>query len=380
MFSTETSKKHFTYIAGGNLVEIDKLNDRWHVISTIDKAKIVLKLPKSNREVSVVFPNSALITAKQLAAAHKLYKAFGIKAFDLIDQTKEEQTTNGTDNRKVKKEENDKVLEEHEEEQVKKLVRQIQTNMKFPLYAKPRQSGTSHADFNRNKEVAHHLFIIPNIEMLLSEDTLNHDYDWVVQEYVDHKQMCYKIYALGCHVFASINDSTPNVDEISLLSTMSYIYLYHFFPSFYSLNTCSFFYALFVCVLTINNYQVSAHQHDDEKNNDNETSSSKYHFKTTGKGVLLINSKNVSKKQCKDQTTLENWKESFITICKRLRNILQIDMFGVDILFDSKNDQKMFIVDLNYFPSYKSVNNFHSVFWQYILWQYRECIVRGKIE
>lgn len=61
----------------------------------------------------------------------------------------------------------------------------------------------------------------------------------------------------------------------------------------------------------------------------------------------------------------------FQQIATQLCSIFHIDLFGFDIVIDEHNTNSYYIVDINYFPSYKQVNNFQQLFNAYIVQKYQ---------
>ena len=88
--------------------------------------------------------------------------------------------------------------------------------LSFPLILKPRIGVSPIINNKKNREKAHFMYIIPNIESLFKiSPTIDNTMDWILQEYIDHNSQCHKIYVIGNNVFGTINDSTPNHNDIN---------------------------------------------------------------------------------------------------------------------------------------------------------------------
>ena len=170
--------------------------------------------------------------------------------------------------------------------------------------------------YQKRSSEGHHMFIIPKIELMFDKDTLLDDStDWIFQQYLDHNSECHKIYVLGDLVFATVNNSTPSISEI--MGALS----------------------------------------------DN------------GNKMIFINSRVTSKKQKPNQEKRDHLRAIYLQLGKQLRNKFNMNCFGFDMIFRA-SDNKGYIVDLNFLPSYKSVANFQSVFIEWMLFEYRQFIAK----
>lgn len=90
-------------------------------------------------------------------------------------------------------------------------------NFHFPVIVKPRigVSPVVKGGIENLKSVAHHMFIVPCAHLLYDTICEFEDKEWIIQEYIDHKHQCHKVYCLGDEVFATVNDSTPDIECLS---------------------------------------------------------------------------------------------------------------------------------------------------------------------
>eukprot|EP00055_Hartaetosiga_balthica_P007324 m.24987 g.24987 ORF g.24987 m.24987 type:complete len:351 (-) comp5717_c0_seq2:42-1094(-) len=59
-------------------------------------------------------------------------------------------------------------------------------------------------------------------------------------------------------------------------------------------------------------------------------------------------------------------KEFVLDICKEIRTIFDVSLFGLDIVVNVE-EKVAYIIDINYFPGYKEMADFHNVLCQHIL-------------
>eukprot|EP01084_Bolivina_argentea_P217818 369767_1 len=278
----EVINEHLTYITDDPELGV-KCQDRWYVYNTINNANITVNYDEKEG-VNISCPKTILIT------------------FDEIKKLQLKQI-----NGKLKNDMNNKILNEIK-------------SMKFPLYFKPRTSGRTPT----NRYDGHCLYIVACIENIYEDKELfnnlleNEMGDWILQEYIDHLSGCHKVYNLGYFVFASINHSTPSIQNIM-------------------------------------------------KENKNK--------------FMRINSTGISSKFYDDQSVRDQLSstanEFYQKISCQLKDAFKINLFGFDMIFDTKSNYA-YVVDLNFMPSFKIVENFHTILNEYLLYEYHHFVKKYK--
>ncbi|ETO20288.1 inositol 1,3,4-trisphosphate, partial [Reticulomyxa filosa] len=93
---------------------------------------------------------------------------------------------------------------------------------------------------------------------------------------------------------------------------------------------------------------------------------------TNTEAPVYVLSRDLSKNLCKDQSSSNGLGELYQQLSQHLRKLFDFNCFGYDLIVDEKDSSKGYILDINYLPSYKSVDNFTSLFWGFALEQYYE--------
>lgn len=160
---------------------------------------------------------------------------------------------------------------------------------------------------------SHQMYIIYNtIQFNTIVNTLHNKNDWLYQQYIQHNIM-YKVYVLGTNVW------------------------------YYIVNN--------------NNTSTSIN------NNNNELYT--FNSQTIHKQYVQPNDNNIDT----DTNSIYNIIQQ---ISQYSTTILQFDIYGFDLIIDQYNHTNLYIIDINYFPSYKQVNNFDTYLYQYLIHKYNK--------
>jgi inositol-1,3,4-trisphosphate 5/6-kinase/inositol-tetrakisphosphate 1-kinase len=222
-------------------------------------------------------------------------------------------------------------------------------------------------------------------------------YPCILQEYTNHDGILYKVYVLGNKVWVFPRSSLPNLplvqctlddhdDNCDGLTSVVDVDMSKHYVEFDS--QCPY--------PTSSDFEVL--------NDDTATSSTtpqvKNPFALTSSSSHLDDdnprphhdNKNIQKMNTvlSDNLSLAITSQEIKPVASRLRDAFGLDMFGFDVLLCSSSSssvsildetistsdavKEMFVVDVNYFPSYKEVSNFPQLLAQYLA----QCAIEGK--
>jgi inositol-1,3,4-trisphosphate 5/6-kinase/inositol-tetrakisphosphate 1-kinase len=163
--------------------------------------------------------------------------------------------------------------------------------------------------------------------------------EWVVQEYLNHDAIIYKVYVIGdfCEVTPRI--SLPN------------------YPREYPVDECIHFNSHD----PITSNMFSAYHKDSNIAND---------LVTRRKGSpRIVEFEHSDQHNTRSDVIIgfrSGEQELWNSISHQLRNILKLDLFGYDVIIDSETGL-FYVVDVNYFPSYKNISQFPELLLSYLL-------------
>lgn len=166
----------------------------------------------------------------------------------------------------------------------------IGKNLRFPIIAKPKSASSSQG--------SHTLRLATEIEQLVGVITPS-----LLQEYINHNGIVYKLYTLGDTLISGIRPSTRNINKGECINI-----------DFFS-------------------------QPSEE-----------------AKSIWTPK---------RDLSKVEMPIEDFKQISKILRKELKMDLIGFDILID--DDKHYWLVDVNYFPGYKNVDDLWGKFYNFLI-------------
>jgi len=95
--------------------------------------------------------------------------------------------------------------------------------------------------------------------------------------------------------------------------------------------------------------------------------------------VVHVFSRDLSKNLRQDQSGSDAFGELYQQLSENLRTIFDFNCFGYDLIVDERDATKGYILDINYLPSYKSVDNFTSLFWGFVLEQYYDFLAKKNM-
>jgi inositol-1,3,4-trisphosphate 5/6-kinase/inositol-tetrakisphosphate 1-kinase len=174
-------------------------------------------------------------------------------------------------------------------------------NLKFPVICKPLQA-CGHRD-------SHQMIILPSFDSL--KELLENDSEWIIQEYVNHDGVIYKAYVMGDFYQVFPRESLPN------------------FPVLYKLSSAIHF------------------------NSHDPISSSMFaQPQTKEEAFAEIPRTRYSPVSYRKSIDVGKLNVLVGSISKQLQRTLGLEMFGFDLIRESSSGL-YYIVDVNYFPSYK---------------------------
>jgi len=191
----------------------------------------------------------------------------------------------------------------------------------------------------------------------------------IVQEFVNHNATLYKVYVLGDFVNVYERHSLPNlpadlsnatVDLVEFDSQRPYPRLKDFGLDVKTNSFCS--------------SSTRSGNHTDSCNNDvTSTTTSRHSIYTSALPDLFSTS--VYPQVHVPVTVTVNEVKPIVDV---LKEAFGLQLFGFDILMGSNNGE-CFVVDVNYFPSYKEVPNFPSLLAQYLTQRVLEQRRKGRM-
>ena len=161
----------------------------------------------------------------------------------------------------------------------------------------------------------------------------------LIQEYVNHDELLYKVYVLGNRVWVFPRPSLPNLPSGQSKSVDGE----HHYVDF-----------------------------DSQKPYPNISDFGVVHAN------LNLNNHFHMKESAIDQTTVTS--EEIRPVADSIRQAFGLELFGFDVIVSSANSKtgkqkEMLVVDVNYFPSYKEVTNFSELLAQYLA----QCGIEGRV-
>ena len=232
------------------------------------------------------------------------------------------------------------------------------TMLTFPLIAKPLVAAGT---------VQSHKMIIIRRRDGMDKITI----PCLLQEYVNHNEQLFKVYVLGDHVWVFARQSLPDLPhgEGSTSDNMEYDDSFLEFDSQKTYPSLSDFH-----INTTTTTTTTSTDYDTKRSSSDNTSS--------GKEPIIRNNTNHKNKEsnCPFVIPDELKPDEIRPIVEAIRNAFSIDLFGFDLLMTTELRQstttttennhrtkELLVVDVNYFPSYKEVNNFPFVLANYLL-------------
>jgi inositol-1,3,4-trisphosphate 5/6-kinase/inositol-tetrakisphosphate 1-kinase len=209
-------------------------------------------------------------------------------------------------------------------------------SLKFPLICKPVQAcGTRDS---------HQMMILTGPQSI--SELLGVNQEWIAQEFLNHNATIYKVYVIGDFCEVTPRLSLPD------------------FPNDYSVDECIHFNSHD----PIPSSMFSAHSAEDCKS-------------PIGSEKPLMQRKGISRIASIDNTILNDPNrtrsplvrgsrgkefELWNSISTQLRDRLKLDLFGYDVIIHSESGL-FYVVDINYFPSYKNISQFPELLLSYLL-------------
>jgi len=225
---------------------------------------------------------------------------------------------------------------------IEELAAQItNTGLQYPLIVKP--------DYACGPPSAHDMCIITNPSGL---ESIDQSRPFVIQEYKDHFQTLIKVFTLGAQTWIYLRKSLPSISSINENLLKPFV----FFNSHESFPTVDDFIQQLKFKPFLDN--------DDNKNNDNiqnndDSSNEHSNRNSIGKDKMNGSLHEVLYDLNVDENMIKN-------VAERIRNQFGIEIFGFDVIV-SETANDIFIVDINYFPSYKEVEDFSNYFETFLL-------------
>ncbi|CAB9522836.1 tetrakisphosphate 1-kinase [Seminavis robusta] len=201
-------------------------------------------------------------------------------------------------------------------------------NLSYPLIAKPLQAAGT--------KISHYMTV------LLHQSSLEHiqESTCLLQEYANHDAVLYKVYVLGNNVRVYQRPSLPNLPPL--------------FDGRTTTSTGSPSYVDF----------------------DSQRPYPRLSAFGVPEGATASSSQSQQQQQQQQQQRVAVTDEEVQPIVDKLKQAFGLELFGFDILITTTNDndnngannnnKKMLVVDVNYFPSYKEMQNFPSLLAQYL--------------
>lgn len=148
----------------------------------------------------------------------------------------------------------------------------------------------------------------------------------LLQEYVDHNCKIYKVYVMGDFVFIAVRPSLPNLG--SLRNAAEHV----------TSQTDTESRSRFLSAIVF----------------DSQSSFDKVHESVSNMQFVDSESKEIQNTEQDMDLTL---RETLQIASFSLRELLGLTLFGFDVLQSCEDNQPLLIVDINYFPSYKEVDD-----------------------
>ncbi|KAK3279762.1 hypothetical protein CYMTET_12371 [Cymbomonas tetramitiformis] len=188
--------------------------------------------------------------------------------------------------------------------QRKQIQELVETNaLRLPFIVKPLCAG--------GKATAHDMFIVRNYDELAALQP-----PLIVQEFINHGGILYKVYVLGEDTMVDVRQSLPDVHlEDSLRDRGE------------------------VCL---------GHTRNNARGADAEAGS-----------VRLCNVPRLSQNVIASTSTVAKVSEALVTeVSRSLRTRLGLKMFNFDLIRDLQNEDDYYIIDINYFPGYEKLPHY----------------------
>lgn len=171
---------------------------------------------------------------------------------------------------------------------------------------------------------------------------------YLLQEYLNHGGKLYKVYVMGDNIWIFARPSLPDLPRGEFVDVRNRDESFLCFDS----------QKPYPCISDFN-----------LSNDDPHGSTNHYNPEHNNNKSIPLNPKEES--HIPDEVTSSELEP----IVRVLRDAFSIDLFGFDILISSgtanneggSNSKELLVVDVNYFPSYKEIPNFHSILAQYLL-------------
>ena len=215
-------------------------------------------------------------------------------------------------------------------------------NMSYPLIAKPLQAAGT--------KLSHHMTVLLNASSLEHIDTSS----CLLQEYANHDAVLYKVYVLGNNVRVYQRPSLPNLPPLDTFADEGKTTESRHSPSYVDFDS----------------------QRPYPRLSAFGVKEGKYSAKGTPPPAFLSSLAKPTATHPKIAVTADEVQP----IVDTLKNAFGLELFGFDILIASSNAptpvdgdacgntsrKRMYVVDVNYFPSYKEVSDFPSLLAQYL--------------
>ncbi len=182
----------------------------------------------------------------------------------------------------------------------------------------------------------------------------------LLQEYTNHDETLYKVYVLGRRVWVFDRQSLPNLPIGESMSSD----LAHHYVNFDSQKQYP----------KISDFGVIQANTAMNSSCTNTATSSKESSKSDHNSTNSYN-KNDTTSACNNNKKMTE--EEIHPVADCIRRAFGLDLFGFDLLVTKYNDntKEMFVVDVNYFPSYKEVKNFSELLAEYLA----QCGIEGRV-